>query len=111
MPGTFTQTPYCKKSTHDLNIRLAPGSYDIQVGGFSGSAVDERAAGPGWKRAFEVARLAKMPHLLHKEQWELKRILVINLLFIQAISLYFMEREGQTERKTERNEREGGIQI
>ena len=110
MPGTFTQTPYCKKSTHDLNIRLAPGSYDIQVGGFSGSAVDERAAGPGWKRAFEVARLAKMPHLLHKEQWELKRILVIKLGLFRLFH-YTSWRERDRQKERQRNEREGGIQI
>lgn len=30
----------------------------------------------GWERAFETARLAKIPHLLYKEQWEKKQLQV-----------------------------------
>ncbi len=46
------------------------------MGGFSAKAVDNRASGPGWARAYEVSRMAALPHLLHKEQWEMKRLLV-----------------------------------
>lgn len=74
-PGTFTQTPYCKKSTTHLNTLLGPGRYEVNSGGFSDQAVEERADGPGWARAYEVARMAAMPHLLHKEQWEHNRML------------------------------------
>lgn len=45
-------------------------------GGFSECAVEERSSGPGWARAYEVEKMAALPHLLHKEQWELKRLLV-----------------------------------
>ena len=59
---------------------LGPGKYDVEYGGFSNKAVMERASGPGWARAYEVSRIAAMPHLLHKEQWEMKRMLVSLLL-------------------------------
>ena len=49
---------------------------DVEVGGFADKAVADRSAGPGWARAYEVARMAALPHLLYKEQWELKRMLV-----------------------------------
>lgn len=68
------------------NRRLAPGSYKVDVGGFNKKTVDERASGPGWARAYEVERMAALPHLLHKDQWELKRLLVLitlAYLFIQ----------------------------
>ena len=55
---------------------LAPGAYDIAVGGFSGHSVQQRAQGPGWQRAQEVARLAGIPHMLYKEQWNHKKFLV-----------------------------------
>lgn len=74
-PGTFTEIPYDKKSIDELNRRLAPGSYKVDVGGFNKKTVDERASGPGWARAYEVERMAALPHLLHKDQWELKRLL------------------------------------
>lgn len=74
-PGTFTQTPYCRQATSDVNTLLGPGRYEVTIGGFSEKAVQESASGPGWARAYEVARLAALPHLLHKEQWELKRML------------------------------------
>ena len=62
---------------------LGPGRYDVDMGGFSDKAVCERSAGPGWARAYEVSRMAALPHLLHKEQWELKRMLVSIMLSIQ----------------------------
>ncbi|KAK3089047.1 hypothetical protein FSP39_000394 [Pinctada imbricata] len=74
-PGTFTEIPYDKKSIDELNRRLGPGSYKVDAGGFNKKSVDERARGPGWARAYEVERMAALPHLLHKDQWELKRLL------------------------------------
>lgn len=74
VPGTFTQTPYCKKATSDVNTMLGPGKYEVEVGALA-KTVAERASEPGWARAYEVSRTAAMPHLLHKEQWEMKRML------------------------------------
>lgn len=78
-PGTFTEIPYDKKSIEDLNRRLGPGSYHVDVGGFNKKSVEERSSGPGWSRAYEVERMAALPHLLHKEQWEAKKMLVRKL--------------------------------
>lgn len=58
---------------------LGPGRYEVDLSGFSAKAIRERASGPGWCRQYEVEKLAAMPHLLHKEQWESKRILVIRV--------------------------------
>ncbi|XP_046372298.2 lymphocyte expansion molecule-like [Haliotis rufescens] len=74
-PGTFTEIPYDKKFTQDLKRRLGPGSYDVELGGFSTKSVEEKTRGPGWARAYEVEKMAALPHLLHKEQWEQKRML------------------------------------
>lgn len=64
-PGTFTQVPYCKKSLSWAG--LAPGCYDINVrDAFNDKVVKLRAEGPGWERQYRVAKLAKMPHLLHR---------------------------------------------
>lgn len=57
----------------------------MDVGGFNRKSVDERASGPGWARAYEVERMAALPHLLHKDQWELKKLLVNNLLYISIV--------------------------
>lgn len=73
-PGTVTQVAYDKKCMLEVNRRLGPGSYNIDVGGFNPKSVSERSSGPGWERAFETARLAKIPHLLYKEQWEKKQL-------------------------------------
>lgn len=78
-PGTFTEIAYDKRSIEDLNRRMGPGSYYVDVGGFNKKSVDERASGPGWARAYEVERMAALPHLLHKDQWELKKMLVRKL--------------------------------
>ena len=56
--------------------KLGPGSYHVSHGGFSKKSVEEKADGPGWARAYEVEKLAALPHLLNKDQWELKRLLV-----------------------------------
>jgi len=73
-PGTITQVAYDKKCMSEVNRRLGPGSYNIDVGGFNPKSVSERSSGPGWERAFETARLTKIPHLLYKEQWEKKQL-------------------------------------
>lgn len=73
-PGTITQVAYDKKCMSGVNRGLGPGSYNIDVGGFNPKSISERCSGPGWERAFETARLAKIPHLLYKEQWEKKQL-------------------------------------
>lgn len=73
VPGTFTQVPYCKKSTDELKRRLGPGTYCVEIGSFSDLEVLERAKGPGWKRAYETMKLGQIPHLLYREQWEKNR--------------------------------------
>lgn len=79
MPGTFTQTPYDKKTMEDLdyqqNRKLGPGMYHVDLGGFHPKAVEERASGPGWSRQYEVERMAALPHLLHKDQWQERQML------------------------------------
>ena len=72
------------------NRRMGPGSYYVDVGGFNRKSVDERASGPGWARAYEVERMAALPHLLHKDQWELKKMLVGILPHLQLnLRLYY----------------------
>ncbi|XP_030626614.1 lymphocyte expansion molecule-like [Chanos chanos] len=61
--GTYTEIPYCKKRTSDLERNLGPGTYNVESGDFSSRAVQVRARGPGWRRALETARLAQMTHL------------------------------------------------
>ncbi|ELU18830.1 hypothetical protein CAPTEDRAFT_226751 [Capitella teleta] len=99
-PGTFTQTPYCKKSNTSLSCQLGPGRYDIGLGGFSDKSVEERAGGPGWARAYEVQRLAALPHLLHKQQWELKRLLKKKLGPGSYNIKDFLEQSGEKPRST-----------
>lgn len=74
-PGSFTQMPYDKYSMDDLKRKLGPGAYNTMMGGFATTSVDLKASGPGWARQLEVERLAALPHLLHKEQWEENRML------------------------------------
>ena len=69
----------------------------MDVGGFNRKSVDERASGPGWARAYEVERMAALPHLLHKDQWELKKLLVNNLPYISiVIYIHSLELEFET---------------
>lgn len=75
MPGTFTEIPYDKKSIDVLQRKLCPGTYHVDVGGFNPNSVDERASGPGWARQYEVERMAALPHLLHKDQWQERQML------------------------------------
>ncbi|KAG9350915.1 hypothetical protein JZ751_024804 [Albula glossodonta] len=73
--GTFTEVPYCKTRTSELERNLGPGRYDVDTGDFSARAVRERAKGPGWRRAQEMGWLARIPHVLYRETWEHKRFL------------------------------------
>ncbi|KAI4889061.1 hypothetical protein NFI96_014665 [Prochilodus magdalenae] len=73
--GTYTQISYCKRRTSELERNLGPGTYNPDTGDFSARAVQERAKGPGWKRALETARLVQMPHLLYRDAWENKQFL------------------------------------
>ncbi|KAK7101266.1 ciliary microtubule-associated protein 2-like isoform X2 [Littorina saxatilis] len=75
MPGSFTETAYDRKSTDELTRKLGPGMYQPDMGGFHPKAVEERAAGPGWSRQYEVERMAALPHLLHKDQWQERQML------------------------------------
>ncbi|XP_028818209.1 lymphocyte expansion molecule-like [Denticeps clupeoides] len=54
---------------------LGPGTYNVYTGDFSATAVQERAKGPGWRRAQETSRWAQMPRLLYREAWENKQLL------------------------------------
>lgn len=60
---------------HELSRKRGPGMYDVEAGGFKPDAVIHRASGPGWARESEMQKLSAMPHLLHKDQWEAKRLL------------------------------------
>lgn len=73
MPGTFTQVPYCKKS--EMNCKLGPGTYEVELGDFDQKNVSDRAKGPGWKKSYESAQLSALPHMLYREEWEQKRLL------------------------------------
>jgi len=75
VPGSFTQIPYDKYSMLELKRKLGPGTYNVMLGSFNAEAVETRSAGPGWARQVEVERLAALPHLLHKEQWEENKLL------------------------------------
>ncbi|MEE6495653.1 hypothetical protein FKM82_002107 [Ascaphus truei] len=73
--GKYTQVPYCKKATSELETRLGPGTYNVAPGDFSPSTLQRNASGPGWKRAQETERLTEMPHLRYRETWERNRLL------------------------------------
>lgn len=49
---------------------LGPGTYNPDVSDFDPKAVQERAKGPGWRRAQEK------PGLLYREAWDNKHLLV-----------------------------------
>jgi len=76
--GWYTTTLNYSKYMHYIFQRrkLGPGSYHVDVGGFSPKAVFERAIGPGWERSYETSNMAKIPHLLYKEQWKKKQLQV-----------------------------------
>lgn len=62
-----------------ITRKRGPGLYDVEQGGFKPDAVDLRSSGPGWAREYEMKRLAALPHLLHKDQWEARRLLTRKL--------------------------------
>lgn len=55
---------------------LGPGAYRIETGDFTSAAIEKRRMGPNWERAFQVATMASIPHVLYKKEWEHKRALV-----------------------------------
>ncbi|XP_035270554.1 lymphocyte expansion molecule-like [Anguilla anguilla] len=73
--GTYTEIPYCKTRTTELERNLGPGRYNVDTGDFSARVLQKRAKGLGWRRAQEVAWLANVPHVLYEEAWEHKRFL------------------------------------
>ncbi|XP_036375498.1 lymphocyte expansion molecule-like [Megalops cyprinoides] len=73
--GTYTEIPYCKTRTSELERNLGPGRYNVDTSDFSTRVLQEQTKGPGWKRAQEVAWLAQLPHILYKDTWEHKRFL------------------------------------
>ncbi|XP_067894149.1 ciliary microtubule-associated protein 2-like [Heterodontus francisci] len=77
--GSYTEVPYDRKATGELERRLAPGYYNVDTGDFSTSEVSRKAAGPGWARAHEVERFAQTPQLFYKEQKLKKKFLESNL--------------------------------
>lgn len=63
--------------THTTQSKLrGPGTYSIETGAFTVRAMEEKLKGPNWERARDVAKMAAMPHMLYKNQWEHKRELV-----------------------------------
>uniref|UniRef100_A0A8C8SVG6 Lymphocyte expansion molecule n=1 Tax=Pelusios castaneus TaxID=367368 RepID=A0A8C8SVG6_9SAUR len=67
-PGTYTQAPYCRKVSSELvSLKLGPGTYNIDHGSFSSSALREKASNSGWAKAQEAARITQMPHFNFKE--------------------------------------------
>lgn len=79
MPGTYTEVPYCRKATSKENRRLGPGTYSIETGSFTDKAVRIKSAGPNWRKAFDSAKLSAIPHMLYREQWNQKRLLIQQL--------------------------------
>ena len=58
-----------KKGSH-----LGPGSYDqLKYNGFSETNVFKKADGPGWERALQTEKIAKMPNLLYQETFKKKQ--------------------------------------
>jgi len=62
-----------------ITRKRGPGMYDVEQGGFKPEAVVRRSSGPGWAREHELKRLAALPHLLNKDQWEARRLLARKL--------------------------------
>ncbi|XP_063728695.1 ciliary microtubule-associated protein 2-like, partial [Symsagittifera roscoffensis] len=70
--GSYTEVAYERKSLTPRARQLGPGRYSL----------DTRRSvtpGPGWERAVEVARMAKMPHLLYRETWEREKQAKLNM--------------------------------
>ncbi|KAE8610323.1 hypothetical protein XENTR_v10012083 [Xenopus tropicalis] len=77
--GSYTQVPYCRRATSELERRLGPGTYNAEQSDFSPSVLEKNASAPAWKRAQETEKLTTMPHLLYKETYERNRLLKQNL--------------------------------
>ncbi|KAL5487330.1 hypothetical protein EMCRGX_G019919 [Ephydatia muelleri] len=75
IPGTYTEVPYCKRANSAEAVMLGPGTYRVETGDFTGAAMEQKRKGPNWERAFHVATMANIPHILYKEKWEHRRAL------------------------------------
>ena len=71
-----TSPSHTHTHTHTQNQLLGPGTYSTETGDFTPRAIEQKRGGPNWERAHEVARLAAIPHMLYRQQWEHKRLLV-----------------------------------
>lgn len=71
--GAHTHTLYLQ------NKLLGPGTYSIETGDFTPRAICEKSQLPNWQRAYDVAKLASIPHYLYRSQWEQKRSLAEKL--------------------------------
>ncbi|KAK6990346.1 lymphocyte expansion molecule [Biomphalaria glabrata] len=58
-----------------LKRKLGPGVYNLMISIDEDKKVEEQAPKTGWARQLELERLAALPHLLYKEQWEEKKML------------------------------------
>ncbi|XP_029110654.1 lymphocyte expansion molecule-like, partial [Scleropages formosus] len=76
---TYTEMLYGKKRTSELERKLGPGTYNADSGDFSARAVQERAKGPGWKRAQEMAQFSKTPPVLFCAAWEKEQLVKTKL--------------------------------
>ncbi len=65
-----------------------PGAYSIETGTFTVRAMEEKLKGPNWERAQDVAKMAAMPHVLYKNQWEHKKELVTHCALLGMILYY-----------------------
>jgi hypothetical protein len=56
---------------------VGPGSYNLLLyGDFSEKSLHKKASGPNWEKSLYNEKLAKMPHLLFREQFAERKDLV-----------------------------------
>ncbi|CAL1531073.1 unnamed protein product [Lymnaea stagnalis] len=58
-----------------LKRKLGPGVYNLMLNGPVVKVLEDRPPKTGWARQMELERLAALPHLLYKEQWEENKML------------------------------------
>lgn len=61
-----------------LSRRRGPGLYEIK-NSYDPDILQRQATHPGWARELEMKKLAAMPHLLNKDQWEERKMLTRRL--------------------------------
>ena len=59
--------------THHQNRLLGPGTYNVDTGDFTYRSIAEKAQGPNWERAFQLAQLSAIPHALFRKEWEQRK--------------------------------------